>query len=120
MIGLIMPLLQSTEPRIIYDVLIAMGYMSTEFAPEIQINFGSMILEYISKAMRHPLLKVQYKAVSCIVNFEQGLMEHKDIKVMEPYLDSLLTDMATIFDFALQKSNFIMLEAVLDGIATIA
>ncbi len=44
MIGLMLPLLQSDNPRIIYDILIAMGYMSTEFAPEIQINFGNMIL----------------------------------------------------------------------------
>lgn len=69
MVGLMLPMLHSENPRIIYDILIAMGYMATEFAPEIQINFGSMILEFISKAMKHPLLKVQYKAVQCIVNF---------------------------------------------------
>lgn len=28
-----LPMLQSENPRIIYDVLIAMGYMATEFAP---------------------------------------------------------------------------------------
>lgn len=69
MIGLMLPMLQSDDPRIINDILITMGYMATEFAPEIQVNFGTMILEFISKAMRHPMLKVQYKAVLCIVNF---------------------------------------------------
>jgi hypothetical protein len=44
MIGLMLPLLQSQNPRIMYDILITMGYMASEFAPEIQINFGSMIL----------------------------------------------------------------------------
>lgn len=97
MIGLMMPLLQSDHPRIIYDILIAMGYMTTEFAPDIQINFGTMILEFISKAMKHNMLKVQYKAVQCIVNFEQGLIEHKDVKVMDPYLSSILSDLANIF-----------------------
>jgi importin-5 len=97
MVGLMLPLLQSDNPRIIYDILIAMGYMATEFAPEIQTNFGGMILEFIGKAMQHPLLKVQYKAVLCIVNFEQGLAEHKDVKVIEPYLPSLLSHLARIF-----------------------
>lgn len=64
-----MPLLQSTHPRIIYDVLITMGYMAEEFAPEIQINFGTVMLEFISKALCHHLLKLQYKAALCIVNF---------------------------------------------------
>jgi hypothetical protein len=54
-----------------------MGYMATEFAPEIQINFGTMILEFIMKALNHPMMKVQYKAVLCIINFEQGLVEHR-------------------------------------------
>lgn len=74
MVSLILPLLQVQDPKIIYDVLIAMGYMATEFAPEIQTNFGEMILKYILEALRHPYPKVQYKAVNCIVSFEQGLM----------------------------------------------
>jgi hypothetical protein len=44
MIALMLPLLNTQNPRIIYDILITMGYMAIEFAPEIQINFGSMIL----------------------------------------------------------------------------
>jgi len=68
-----------------------------------------MILEFVSKAMKHPIIKVQYKAVLCIVNFEQGLIEHRDVKVIEPYLPSILSDMGRIFENALQNSNFIML-----------
>lgn len=64
-----LPLLQSQNPRIIYDILITMGYMAIEFAPEIQINFGSMILEFIHNALCHPMQKIQYKAALCIVNF---------------------------------------------------
>ena len=69
MIGLMLPLLASQHPRIVYDILITMGYMASEFAPEIQVNFGTMILDFISKSMKHELPKVQYKAVLCIVNF---------------------------------------------------
>ena len=86
MIALMLPLLHSSNPRIIYDVLITMGYMASEFAPEIQKNFGAMILEFIYKALCHPMAKIQYKAALCIVNFEQGIAEEPEIKVMEPYL----------------------------------
>lgn len=120
MVQLMLPLLQSENPRIIADILVAMGYMSTEFAPEIQINFGTMILEFICKAMKHPIMKVQYRAVLCIVNFEQGLIDHKDVKVIEAYLPTILADLGRIFEQALQSSNFIMLEAVLDSMSSIA
>ena len=120
MVGLMLPLLSSQNPRIIHDILIAMGYMASEFAPEIQMNFGTMILEFISRAMKHPIAKVQYKAVLCIVNFEQGLIEHKDVKVIEPYLPSLLGDLGNIFEQALLQPNFIMLEAVLESMSSIA
>jgi len=69
MLALMLPMMQSQHPRIIYDSLVVMGYMASEFAPEIQINFGSMILEFIAKSLGHSLLKVQYKAALCIVNF---------------------------------------------------
>lgn len=77
MIGLMLPMMKSEHPRIIYDSLVVMGYMATEFAPEIQTNFGTMILDFISKSLSHGMLKVQYKAALCIVNFEQGLMDHR-------------------------------------------
>ncbi len=115
-----MPLLSSSNPRIIHDILITMGYMASEFAPEIQINFGGMILEFISKALKHAIPKVQYKGVLCIVNFEQGLINHKDVTVIQPYLPSLLSDMAAIFERAMAQPNFIMLEAVLESMSSIA
>lgn len=70
--------------------------------------------------MRHPMLKVQYKAVLCIVNFEQGLINHEDVKVMDAYLPGILTEMARIFESALSTSNFIMLNAVLESMSSIA
>ena len=69
MITLMMPLLQSENPRIIYDVLVAMGYLASEFAPDVQIYFGEMILQFITRALQHHMQKIQYKAALCIVNF---------------------------------------------------
>ena len=79
-----------------------------------------MILEFISNALNHPMLKVQHKAVLCIVNFEQGLMNHREVTVMQPYLEGLLGHLARIFENSLMTSNYIMLEAVLESITEIA
>ncbi len=34
--GLMLPILNTSNPRLIVDIVVAMGYMSEEFAPEIQ------------------------------------------------------------------------------------
>ena len=69
MIGLLMSMMQSSHPRIIYDSLVVIGYMSSEFHPDIQINFGKMILEFICMGLCHPMPKIQYKSALCLVNF---------------------------------------------------
>lgn len=66
MLGLIVPLLNSQHPRIVHDILIAMGYMSEEFAPEIQQNYGATILGFIELNIVHAYPKVQYRAVQCL------------------------------------------------------
>jgi len=43
--------LNTTNPRLIVDIVVAMGYMSEEFAPEIQENYGDLILGFICKCL---------------------------------------------------------------------
>ena len=119
-IGLMSPLLNTNDGRIMHDLLMAMGYMSEEFCPEIQRNYGKMILEFIVKSLQFPALKVQFKAVQCLQNFEKGLAEHKDITIMEDYLPTIMQELARIFEFSINKSEYILMDAVLDTLATLA
>lgn len=41
-----------------------------------------MILNFIKMALKHPTQKIQYKAALCIVNFQQGLGENNEVKVI--------------------------------------
>ena len=75
-VGMMMPLIKSENPRIKVDLLVAMGYMAEEFAPEFQKNYGDVVLQFICQALGHQYPKVQYKAVQCIQNFEKGLKEN--------------------------------------------
>jgi hypothetical protein len=87
---LVLPLMKTDNPRVMHDLLMAIGYMSEEFSPEIQQNYGGVILEFIISCLQYPALKVQYNAVACIQNFEKGLVEHKEVKVMEGYIERIM------------------------------
>jgi hypothetical protein len=82
--------MKSEHPRIMHDLLMAIGYMAEEFSPELQQNYGAVILEFVIRCLQYPALKVQYKAVACIQNFEKGLDEHREVKVMEQYLPRIV------------------------------
>ena len=68
-VNMMIPLLQTENPRIIHDVLVAMGYFAEEFAPDFQKNYGDMVLQFINRGLAHPYPKVQYRSVQCIQNF---------------------------------------------------
>ncbi len=94
--------------------------MSEEFAPEIQVNFGETILTFILSALKHQYLKVQFKAVQAIQNFQKGIVNHKDVRVMEPFIEPMLTELSKIFEASVMNLQYLMLEAVLDSISIIA
>lgn len=49
------------------------------------------MLQFIVACLQYPALKVQFKAIQCLQNFEKGLMEHKeDAKVIEPFLPQIM------------------------------
>lgn len=118
--GLMTPLLNSRDPRIMHDILMAMGYMAEEFAPQMQQNYGELMLQFIIQSLQFPALKVQYKAVQCLQNFEKGIADNKDIKVMEAYLPVIMQELARIFEYSLAKFNYILLDSLLDTLATLA
>jgi|JI7StandDraft_1071085.scaffolds.fasta_scaffold67635_2 predicted sugar kinase len=79
-----------------------------------------MILEFIINCLQYPALKVQFKAIQCLQNFEKGLMEHRDVNVMEKYLPQIMQEIARIFEYSVMKMNFILMENVLETITNIA
>lgn len=96
-----------------HDVLMAMGYMSEEFAPDIQKNYGNLMLEFVITCLQYPALKVQFKAIQFLQNFEKGLMEHREVTVMEKYLPQIMQEIARVFEYSVMKMNYILMENVL-------
>lgn len=78
------------------------------------------MLEFMIACLQYPALKVQFKAVQCLQNFEKGLMDHREVKVMEQYLPQIMQEIARIFEYSVMKMNYILLEDVLETITNIA
>lgn len=76
-VSLILPLMETSNPRVMNDVITVFGYLSDEFCPEIQNNYGKMILTLIVKGLSNPLPKLQLKSVQCIQNYCGKLDDHK-------------------------------------------
>lgn len=79
-----------------------------------------MMLEFIIACLQYPALKVQFKAIQCLQNFEKGLMDHREVTVMEKYLPRIMQEIARIFEYSVSKINFILIENVLETITNIA
>jgi hypothetical protein len=67
--GLITPLVESANPRVLNDVVVVLGYLCEEFCPAMQNNYGGAVLGVIIKCLRHPMPKLQMNAIKCIQNY---------------------------------------------------
>ncbi|WBW75062.1 karyopherin/importin beta family nuclear import signal receptor Sal3 [Schizosaccharomyces osmophilus] len=85
-LDMVLPLLADPHPRVRWAACNAVGQMSTDFAPDIQVRYPSRILETLIPALESPEARVRAHAAAAMVNFS----EEADNKVLEPYLDDIL------------------------------
>lgn len=112
-LDLVLPSLNDPHSRVQYGGCNALGQMSTDFANTIQKTQGDKILPaLISKLTTKSVFRVQAHAAAALVNF----CEASTKEALEPYLDSLLTNLLEL----LQSPKRYVQEQVLTTIATIA
>ncbi|QLQ77784.1 hypothetical protein HG537_0A00310 [Torulaspora globosa] len=112
-LDMVLPLINDPHPRVQYGCCNVLGQISTDFAPLIQRTSHDTILPaLISKLTNESIDRVQTHAAAALVNFS----EHANQAILEPYLDSLLTNLLTL----LQSSKLYVQEQALTTIAFIA
>lgn len=112
-LDMVLPLINDPHPRVQYGCCNVLGQISTDFAPLIQRTSHDRILPaLISKLTSDSIDRVQTHAAAALVNFS----EHANQAILEPYLDSLLTNLLTL----LQSSQLYVQEQALTTIAFIA
>lgn len=112
-LDMVLPLINDAHPRVQYGCCNVLGQISTDFAPLIQRTSHDRILPaLISKLTNSSIDRVQTHAAAALVNFS----EHANQAILEPYLDSLLTNLLTL----LQSNQLYVQEQALTTIAFIA
>ncbi|AAS54142.2 AGL349Cp [Eremothecium gossypii ATCC 10895] len=112
-LDMVIPLINDPHPRVQYGCCNVLGQISTDFAPLIQRTSHERILPaLISKLTGQSVDRVQTHAAAALVNFS----EHATQIILEPYLDSLLTNLLSM----LQSSKLYVQEQALTTIAFIA
>lgn len=112
-LDMVVPLIDDPHPRVQYGCCNVLGQISTDFAPLIQSTSHKIILPaLISKLTSNSVDRVQTHAAAALVNFSEQATQ----SIMEPYLDSLLTNLLSM----LQSSKLYVQEQALTTIAFIA
>lgn len=112
-LDMIIPLISDLHPRVQYGCCNVLGQISTDFAPLIQRTAHDRIVPaLISKLTPDSCERVQTHAAAALVNFS----EQADQRILEPYLDSLLTNLLVL----LQSNKLYVQEQALTTIAFIA
>lgn len=113
LLDMVLPTLNDPHSRVQYAGCNAVGQMSTDFANVIQKIAGDRILPaLISKLTTLSTFRVQAHAAAALVNFCEAATK----ETLEPYLDSLLTNLLGL----LQSPKRYVQEQILITIATIA
>lgn len=113
LLDMVLPTLNHEHSRVQYACCNALGQMSTDFADIIQRSSGDRILPaLISKLTSKSVPRVQAHAAAALVNFSEAATK----EVLEPYLDTLLSNLLGLLD---SPKRYVQ-EQVLTTIATIA
>ncbi|CCF60043.1 hypothetical protein KAFR_0I02640 [Kazachstania africana CBS 2517] len=112
-LDMVISLINDPHPRVQYGCCNVLGQISTDFAPLIQrTSHDRIVPALISKLTPESLDRVQTHAAAALVNFS----EQANQGILEPYLDSLLTNLLTL----LQSNKLYVQEQALTTIAFIA
>lgn len=109
---LMMPTLHDLHPRTRWAACNALGQMSTDFKGTMQTKYHSVVLPALIATLTAQEPRVQAHAAAALVNF----CEEAEKEILEPYLDSLLTNLMQL----LRSPKRFVQEQALSTIATVA
>ena len=147
---LIIPYLQNKCHRILFSTLTTLAVLSEEYYPEVQRNYGPGILNLLASVMNDKSLPLvlRGRAVGCLVNFTRELLNnsvediqdeaskvegHAPLKVNQRHVtlkeietifqgnfENVAGGIVTLFQEAVQISNFTLLENVLVAVSILS
>ncbi|KNC80456.1 hypothetical protein SARC_07181 [Sphaeroforma arctica JP610] len=111
-VAMVAAYIKDPHERVRHGTCNALGQMSTDFAPEFQVQFHSVVIPALVVGMHDSNFRVQAHAAAALVNFS----EQADSAVLQPYLDELFTSLYNL----LSSDKRIVQEQAITTIATLA
>lgn len=122
-IKLLIPTLEFANAKVLYASMTCIALLTTEFSPELQINYHEPILRPVIQILQSaPEVKLRMRAVSMLINFFRELLEcdDEDKGFIEAYIAPVMDSLLVMFEQAVANSHMTLLEEVVSLISILA
>ncbi|KAK9986830.1 hypothetical protein SO802_031781 [Lithocarpus litseifolius] len=112
-VSMVLKSFQDPHPRVRWAAINAIGQLSTDLGPELQVHYHSQVLPALAGAMddfHNP--RVQAHAASAVLNFSENCTPD----ILTPYLDVIVTKLLVL----LQNGKQMVQEGALTALASVA
>ena len=103
-VPLVMRLLNDEHARVRWAAINCIGQLATDLGPYLQQQFHQDVMPALTMAMsaeREPVLRVRAHAAAASINF----CEHSDAVLLQPYLQPLLVQLASLMQTQHRKAS---------------
>ncbi|KAJ8574038.1 hypothetical protein K7X08_010549 [Anisodus acutangulus] len=112
-VSMVLSCFQDPHPRVRWAAINAIGQLSTDLGPDLQVQYHSSVLPALATAMddfQNP--RVQAHAASAVVNFSENCTP----EILTPYLDGIVGKLLVL----LQNGKQMVQEGALTALASVA
>ncbi|KAF9670235.1 hypothetical protein SADUNF_Sadunf13G0047300 [Salix dunnii] len=112
-VSMVMNSFQHPHPRVRWAAINAIGQLSTDLGPDLQMKYHQLVLPALAGAMddvQNP--RVQAHAASAMLNFSENCMPD----ILTPYLDGVVSKLLVL----LQNGKLMVKEGALTALASVA
>ncbi|XP_059281812.1 uncharacterized protein LOC132035536 [Lycium ferocissimum] len=112
-VSMVLSCFQDPHPRVRWAAINAIGQLSTDLGPDLQVQYHSRVLPALASAMddfQNP--RVQAHAASAVLNFSENCTP----EILTPYLDGIVSKLLVL----LQNGKQMVQEGALTALASVA
>ncbi|CAN4091783.1 unnamed protein product [Withania somnifera] len=112
-VNMVLSCFQDPHPRVRWAAINAIGQLSTDLGPDLQVQYHSRVLPALAAAMddfQNP--RVQAHAASAVLNFSENCTP----EILTPYLDGIVSKLLVL----LQNGKQMVQEGALTALASVA
>lgn len=123
LLTILIPTLSNPHPKVLYASMTCIALLTTEFSPDLQINYFKQILDPVYTVLKNASeKKLKLRAVSMLINFFRELLEcdEDETKFMDNCTDGIMEELLKLFESGLQAGDIDSIDEVVSLISIFA